>query len=306
MGEFANPRMAAAVSEAGALGMVSLIGLPTSMLSSWLEEVRKHTSGVFGANFLVPEAFVPDLMEVREPVAIASKLARVVEFFYRQPDPSLVELVHDGGALAFWQVGSKEEAVAAVDAGCDAVVAQGIEAGGHVRGRIGLLALLSQVLDSVDVPVIAAGGIGTGRTMAAALAAGAAAVRVGTRFAAAEEAGAHPVYAKALIHAEAEDTVFTEAFSEGWPNAPHRVLRSCLEAAQAFKGEIVGQRTLVSVETVTIRRFMPRLVTKQTTGTIEAMSLWAGESVGGVRAVQPAASIVHELASEAEKLLRQW
>lgn len=307
MGDIANPRLAAAASEAGALGMVSVIGFPTSTVFGVLEDIRKHTSGVFGANFLIPELFHPDLEEIHEQVAAASKLAKVVEFFYHQPDTSLVELVHRGGALAFWQVGSREEAVAAVDAGCDMIVAQGIEAGGHVRGRIGLLALLSQVLDSVDVPVIAAGGIGTGRAMAAALAAGASAVRVGTRFVAAEESGAHPVYARKLIDAEAEDTIFTEAFSVGWPNAPHRVLRSSVKAAEASKDDIVGQRFTPSTgETVTIRRFEPRAVTKDTKGAIEAMSLWAGESVGGVKKVQPASTIVHELADEAEKLLRQW
>src|SRR2546422_537644 len=135
---------------------------------------------------------------------------------------------------------SKEEAQAAVDSGCDLVIAQGIEAGGHIRGKIGLIALLDRVLSSIDVPVIAAGGISSGRAMAAALAAGASAVRVGTRFAASEEAGPHPVYAKAMINAEAQDTVFTEEFSTGWPNAPHRVIRASLEAAKAFQGDEVG------------------------------------------------------------------
>src|SRR2546426_755377 len=109
-----------------------------------------------------------------------------------QPDAELVEIAHAGGALVSWQLGSAAEATAAERAGCDLIVAQGTEAGGHVRGKIGLLALLGEVLPSVKVPVVAAGGIGTGRAMAAALAAGASAVRVGTRFVAAEEAGTHP------------------------------------------------------------------------------------------------------------------
>src|SRR5207249_11220110 len=119
----------------------------------------------FGANFLIPEAFVSDLDEIREQVETASKLVKVVEFFYRQPDPSLVDLVDEGGALASWQVGSNEEAVAAAEAGCDIIVAQGVEAGGHVRGKGGLLTLLSQAVVSVKVPVIAAGGIGSGPSL---------------------------------------------------------------------------------------------------------------------------------------------
>src|SRR5207248_5682729 len=107
-------------------------------------------------------------------------------------------IVHAGKALAAWQVGSLEEAQAAVDAGCDFIVAQGVEAGGHVRGRISLLPLLDEVLPVVGIPVVAAGGIGTARAMAAALAAGASAVRVGTRFVAAVESEAHPHYKEAL------------------------------------------------------------------------------------------------------------
>src|SRR5207245_1761511 len=162
-----------------------------------------------------------------------------VEFFYE--DPELVEIAHAGGALVSWQTGSGPEAVAAERAGCDLIVAQGTEAGGHVRREIGLLALLGEVLPSIKVPVVAAGGIGTGRAMAAALAAGASAVRVGTRFVAAEEAGTHPAYVEKLIAAEAKDTILTEAFSENWPNAPHRVLRSCVEAVERFQGEFVGE-----------------------------------------------------------------
>src|SRR5205807_1797007 len=102
--------------------------------------------------------------------------------------PALATAVAEAGGLGMVSgIGA-----AAERAGCDLIVAQGTEAGGHVRGKIGLLALLGEVLPSVKVPVVAAGGIGTGRAMAAALAAGASAVRVGTRFVASEEAGALP------------------------------------------------------------------------------------------------------------------
>ncbi len=307
MAALANPELAAAVSEAGALGMVSVGGFPAEKISQELQMVRKRTSHPFGANFLIPEIAYKDLADAHESVKAAAKLARLVEFFYREPDSSLVKIVHSEGALACWQVGSKEEAAAAVDVGCDLVIAQGIEAGGHIRGRIGLIALLDQVLSMTDVPVIAAGGMSSGRAMAAALAAGASAVRVGTSFAAAEEAGAHPVYQKALVKSEAQDTVFTEAFSEGWPNAPHRVIRSSMEAAQAFQGDEVGQRYLRAQDQwVPVRRLQPIAVTKEVKGNIEAMPHWAGEGVGSIKSILPAAKIVHQLADEAEKLLRRW
>ncbi len=157
------------------------------------------------------------------------------------------------------------------------------------------------------MPVLAAGGIGTARAMAAVLAAGADGVRVGTRFMAAEEAETHPDYVKALVAAEAKDTVYTEAFSIGWPDAPHRCLRSCVEAARAFQGEFVGEgRNNMTGEQFSIRRFQVGVMDKSVTGAIEAMPPWAGESVDAVKRVQPAAEIVHELADGAEKLLKRW
>ncbi len=301
----ATPRLAAAVANAGGLGMVSVYGddYTPDVVARVLDNARKQTTGAIGANFLMPGV---DPALVEESVAAAARHARVVDFFWGEPDPGLVKIVHAAGALACWQVGSREEAVAAADAGCDFIIAQCIEAGGHVRGRIGVLALLDEVLAAVDVPVLAGGGIGTGRAVAAVLAAGAAGVRVGTRFLAAAEAGTHPTYVQALIAAEAKDTIYTEAFSVGWP-APHRVLRSCIEAAEAYQGEVVGEYVDVNTgKRSPIRRFQPLGIHTGVTGAIEAMPHWAGESVDGVKAVQPAAEIVRELADEAERLLRRW
>ena len=207
--------------------------------------------------------------------------------------------------MAGWQVGSTDEARAAVDAGCDFVIAEGIEAGGHVRGELPLLLLLDEVLNLVEQPVVAAGGIATARAMAAALAAGASAVRVGTRFVASTESGAHPRYVALLLRARATDTALTTTFSTGWPDAPHRVLRSCVEAAQAFRGDIVGEQHLDS-STTPIPRFAPPPPGGITTGEIDAMALYAGQSVGMVGDVKPAAAIVAELADGAERLLRRW
>jgi nitronate monooxygenase len=179
-GGVASPELAVAVAGAGALGMVGMMG-PADDVAAVLDALIKQTSGTVGMNFLVP--FL-DLATVE----VAASRVRVVEFFYADPDAGLVRRVHDGGALAAWQVGSVTEARSAADAGCDFIVVQGTEAGGHVRGRVALLPLLDAVLDVVDVPVVAAGGIGTARVMAAVLAAGASGVRVGTRFVATLEA----------------------------------------------------------------------------------------------------------------------
>ena len=295
MGQVATPVLAGAVADAGALGMV----VPCEDTAAMLDQLAEQTSGMFGINFLVP------FLDLGAVEAAASR-ARVVEFFYGDPDAVLVGRVHEGGALAAWQVGSADEGCAAADAGCDLVVAQGTEAGGHVRGELPLLILLDEMLDRVDVPVLGSGGIGTARAVAATLAAGAAGVRVGTRFVASAESGAHPGYIDALVRANATDTVLTTAFSVGWADAPHRVLRSCVEAADAFQGDVVGEARPSEGSVFPIPRFAPPPPSRTTTGAIEAMALYAGQSVGAVQRALPAAAIVAELVEGAERLLRSW
>jgi NAD(P)H-dependent flavin oxidoreductase YrpB (nitropropane dioxygenase family) len=270
--------------------MIAAVNLPAPALAAILDEAARSTSGPLGVNFLMP--FLD-----RECLEAAASRVRVVDFFYADPDPDLVEIAHAAGALACWQVGSVAEARAAVDAGCDLVVAQGVEAGGHVRGNVGLLPLLSEVVEAIDVPVVAAGGIATAAAAARALAAGAAGVRAGTRFIAAAESPAHPAYIDAVLRAGPEDTVLTEAFSVMWPGAPHRVLRSCVEAAESFVGDVVGQLRMGEA-TMPIPRLSVLCPTRDTTGAIEAMALYAGQSVGDVREVRPAAQMVRELAPE--------
>jgi nitronate monooxygenase len=283
-GPIGTPALAAAVSEAGGLGMIPN---PASAdeVREQMRSARALTPRPIGIGFLVP--FVD-----REAVAAAAEGAQLVEFFYGDPDRELIGLAKADGALAGWQVGSAAEARSAQEAGCDVVVAQGTEAGGHVRGREPLDAVLAGTLEDVDVPVIAAGGIGTAERAAELLAAGAAAVRVGTRFVAAEESDAHPEYVERLIAASSQDTVLGQSFATGWPDAPHRVLRDAVEAAEKLEtpnAGIVGERE--------IPRFAALPPTRDARGEIAAMALYAGESVDAVTRVAPAAEIVAELAA---------
>jgi NAD(P)H-dependent flavin oxidoreductase YrpB (nitropropane dioxygenase family) len=294
----ARLELAAAVTGAGALGMLGGVMQAAPALVEELEAVRAQTAGPVGVNFLMP--FLD-----RDAVEAVAGKARVVEFFYGDPDAALVQTVRASGGLAAWQVGSGEEAKAAEDVGCDFVIAQGVEAGGHVRGTTALLPLLDEVLDSVDVPVVAAGGIGTERGMAGAIAAGADAVRVGTRFLAADECDVHAHWADALIEAGPGDTVLTETFSAMWPNAPHRVLRSCVEAVEGLDDEIVGEIDHGG-ERMSVPRLAPPSPGRTATGRVDAMALYAGQSVGAVQRLQPAAAIVRDLSIGAERLLRRW
>ena len=281
-GPVGTPELAAAVSEAGGLGMI-----PNPSSAGEVEELvaraRVLTSEAIGVGFLIP--FVS-----RDAVAEAGRRADVVEFFYGDPDEALIELARQRGAVVGWQAGSAAEAGQAADAGCGYVVAQGTEAGGHVRGTQQLDEVLAETLALVDVPVIASGGIGSAARAEQLLNAGAAAVRCGTRFVAAAEGDAHPAYVQALIAAGADDTVLTEAFSIGWPDAPHRVLRSSLDAASAFTGEVVA-----TVGTRSLPPFAPVPPTSATQGTVTAMPMYAGTSVDHVHNPMPAAAILTEL-----------
>ena len=280
MGGLTSPDLAIAVSRAGGLGMLSgAIG--NEILVSQLDVVPGGSA--VGVNFLVP--FLD-----RAALDAASARSPYVEFFWGFPDAALVAVAHAGGALAGWQVGSVEEARAARDVGCDLVVAQGLEAGGHVRGTTGLLVLIDEVRAVIEGPLVAAGGIGTGTAMAAVLVAGADAVRVGTRFVAAIETDAHPVYVDRLIESSADDTVVTTAFGDGWPDAPHRVLRSAIDI-----GESLGAA----------QSWSPDWPTTSYAGAAEARALYAGQSVGAVHTRQRAAQIVAELIEGAEQALAQ-
>ena len=297
MGSILSPELAAAVSNAGGLGQLTLTGNVDDARRR-LDRLAPLTSKPFGINQLIPYLD-------RGVLDLAAHRARVIDFFWGDPDPILVRVAHDAGALASWQIGSTSEAVAAEAAGCDFIIAQGIEAGGHIRGTLGLLPLLSSVLDSVSIPVLAAGGIGNGRSIAGVLAAGAAGVRMGTRFVAAAESNAHPDYVKALIAARAEDSVRTNRFHVqcGLCPSTHGVLRQAIEAADAFQGEYVAEIEFEG-EHEKIARFRGIPPFKGFHGHIDAMACYAGQSVGDVKRVQPAAEIVNELVRDAEKLLQ--
>ena len=294
MGSILSPELAAAVSNAGALGQITFAGIEAADAEHRLNKLLSLTSKPFGVNLLIPYLD-------RDILKMSAGKARVIDFFWGDPDPELVKIAHEAGSLCSWQVGSVVEAMAAEKAGCDFIIAQGVEAGGHIRGTLGLIPLLTQVLDKVAVPVLGAGGIGSGRAMAAVLGAGAAGVRMGTRFIAAQESNAHPDYVRAIISAQAEDSVRTNRFEVECPLCPstHGVLRSALDAAEAFDGSYVAE---YNGEPVAKFRGTPPY--KGFSGNIGAMALYAGQSVGEVRGVQPAAEIIDEVAGTAEKLLR--
>ena len=284
----ARPQLAAAVAAAGGHGMLAAVAMPGDVLRDRLVTLNAATRA-YGVNFIVP-LLTADALET------AADNAPLIELYMGPADDAaLVERARRGGALVCRQIVSAEEARAAEATGCDVIVARGIEAGGRTTGGIGLLPLLDGVLDAVDIPVVAAGGIATPRGVAAVLAAGAAAARVGTRFLVADEAATHPVHADAVLSAGDDDTTLTEAFSVGAPRMAHRVLVSALAAADALDAEHAAEMTVNGVR-AQVPRFSAHNPCDDATGHVEAMALYAGQGAGAVRRREPARAIVADLA----------
>jgi nitronate monooxygenase len=297
IGPAAVPRLAAAVSNAGALGMVALTW--AADVADVIGQTAARTSQPFGGNLVLEWD-----QHRRLDQALEAGL-RIVSLTWGDPAP-YVEAIHKAGALVLHTVGSAEEARRAVGSGVDVIVAQGWEAGGHVWGGIATLPLVPVVVDAVaPVPVIAAGGIGDARGVAAVLALGAQAAWLGTRFLLAEEAPVHEDYRRRLIAAAETDAQwYADLFGVGWPDAPHRAIRN--STAQAWEaagrpgpggrpGE--GEEVARHPQGGPIVRYSSALPLEDTTGDIEALSLWAGQSVALARRLQPASEIVAELTS---------
>jgi nitronate monooxygenase len=298
MGTVSSPLLAVAVAEAGGIGSINTLGVARGILRQRVDRMREQTDGVLAVSFLT------DTIDAEAVADVASRV-QIVDFFWCDPRPELVDLAHRGGALVNWQVGSVAEARAAVEAGADMVSAQGVEAGGHCRGDSPLLPLLCQVLDAVEVPVLAAGGIADARGVAAALAAGASGVRMGTRFIATKESAAHPDYVAAVLSAGANSTRLTDAFNdcplcEVSPRA--RVLVSAIDAVEELDVDVVATMKGAGGETPVRRRsWLPP--TRDIGGHVEAMAMYAGESAALVDTVVPAAQLVRSLADGAEARL---
>jgi nitronate monooxygenase len=300
------PALAAAVSEAGGLGMLQLSWLEAGEAREAVRKTRRRTRRAFGVNLVLEWP-----QEERLELALEEGV-RIVSFFWGDP-AAYAARVHEHDGLVLCTVAGAEEARRVVAAGADVVVAQGWEAGGHVWGEVTTLALVPRVVDAVDpVPVVAAGGIADGRGFAAALALGAAGVWVGTRFVASEEAELHPDYKERVLRAAETDTFWSSVFDVGWPDAPHRTLRNSTIRSWEAAGRPEPGRRPGEGETVAVRedgsgvvRYAVSDPAPGMTGELEALALYAGQGAGLVREILPAAEIVRTMAAEAEHSLER-
>jgi nitronate monooxygenase len=291
----ADPRLPAAVSTAGGLGSLGLAWSDDA--GDVVRETAALTDRPFAGNFVLTSD-----QRGRVDQALSAGL-RIVSLIWGDPD-SYVDVVHDAGGLVMHTVGSAEEARRAAGCGVDIIVAQGWEAGGHVWSGVATLPLVPAVVDAVaPIPVIAAGGIGDARGVAAVLALGAQAALLGTRFLLADEMPIHEEYRRRLIAATETDAEwYPDLYDVGWPDSPHRAIHNSTAemwqaagqpplASRPREGEVIAH--FASGDP--ILRYSPAPPMVGTTGEIEALSLWAGQSVALANRRQPAAEIVAEL-----------
>jgi nitronate monooxygenase len=304
VGSASTPELAAAVSNAGGLGMLALTWTPPASVRERIRAARALTARAFGVDLVLE-------WDQHERVrACVEESVAVVSTFWGDPGP-YVDPIHAGGALHVHTVGSAEEARRAVEAGVDVIVAQGWEAGGRVWGQVATLPLVPAVVDAVrPVPVIAAGGVADGRGLAAVLVLGADAAWVGTRFLLAQQASVHDEWRRCIRDASETSTWYGTVFGRGWPGAPHRTLRnSTLEvwqragrpAAPGRPGE--GDVVAYAPDGARLYRYGPDPPVGGATGDVEALAMYAGQSAGIVEQVRPAAAIVDELVTGAADAL---
>ena len=306
IGSATCPALVAAVSNAGGLGMLSVTWRDVATIRRMIREIHQLTDRPFGINLVLhwpPDEKLKTCLEEGVPV---------ISFFWGDPTP-YIPLIHAAGALVMQTVASALEARRVRDAGVDILVAQGLEAGGHVWGQVATLPLVPRVVDAVaPAPVVAAGGIADGRGLAAALALGAAGVWMGTRFVASEEAEAHALYKEKVLQTEETETVYSSVFDGGWPDAPHRTLRnstltqweaagSAASGARPNEGEVIAG----TADGSPLLRYSTSFPGPGMTGEVEALALYAGQSVGLISRLQSAQDIVRSVADEAIRTIAQ-
>ena len=281
--------LAAAVSNAGGLGIISAMNAPGEYLRKEIRACREMTDRPFGVNVMLMSPHAPEVAKVilEEKVPVVTTGAGLPGVYMKEWVPAGIKVVPVVPSVAIAKRVARE--------GATAVIAEGCESGGHV-GELTTMALVPQVVDAVDVPVLAAGGIADGRGIAAAFMLGARGVQVGTRFLCANECQVHPNYKKKILAARDIDTVVTGKRL----GHPVRCLKNPF--ARAF-GQMEYDSTITNEE---IEAFGAGSLRKAAVeGDMENGSIMSGQIAALVKEEQPAAQIIREMFAQAEQLLAE-
>ncbi len=312
MGFIALPQLVAAVSKAGGIGVIGVAPENAQGMARMIREVRSHTGSIFGVD-LIHETSGFGAFTTDEHVDVcAAERVPLVVFYWNPPPHRWVDTLRRAGCHVWMQTGVVDHAKQAVDAGVEALVAQGLEAGGHVKSEAPMLRNLERVRNAVppSILVLASGGICTGRSVVDALSHGADGVWVGTSLVASIEANAHAEYKRRLVQATATDTTITTMFGPDWPDQPMRVPRNRVVCEWAGREKaipnppplpaVIGHTKLTPYSApegvdYPMPTFAAILTTPDTTGDFEEMCLPAGEGVTMITRIRPAAEIVEEM-----------
>lgn len=306
MGGVSRSELVAAVAQAGGYGILGMVRESPELIAQEIDAVRARTDRSFAVN-LIPAATEPALLDAE--LAVCFERAVPAMCFFWDVVAGAVARAKAAGCLVLHQVGSLAAARDAEAAGADVLIVQGVEAGGHVHGTVAALILVEQVARAVSVPVIASGGFATGASLVAAMALGAQGIHCGTAFLATAESFAHDDHKARVLAASAEDTVYTDVFALNWPpNSPVRVIRNSLTNAlghnlmghhpDRLPREVIGHdagRPLLKYSTDSPLR--------TTSGDLEAMSTFAGQSAALIETLPSAAGRIAAILSEAQVAL---
>ena len=291
--------LASAVAEKGALGGLPLTWHAPDEAFKDVKNVQMVTKGAFFANYVLNF----------EAVSLDRTLdagVKIVQFSWGIPNQKISNKVKGADVLMGVQVTSEASAQAALDAGADYLVCQGMEAGGHVHASRPLVEALQRVLSVAgDVPVVASGGIASGKDMAKYLNLGAAAVVMGSRFVATLESNAHQDYKEALVKANSDDTVFTSCMNKGWTNATHRIIRNQTfenwEAAGCPKiGSRPGENDVVAyyARGSKVSRYSITPPTRSLSGEVTETAMYAGKGVDNIVDIPSVSEVIDRIWKE--------
>ena len=301
-----SPALTAAVAEAGAFGMLGVGWHALDDIRQAVRETRERTKRPFGANLVLWEP------QHERLAVLLDEQVPLVSIFWGDAAP-YIPAIHAAGALAAVTVGSADEAYRAAQAGADLVVAQGWEAGGHVWGRVATLPLVPAVVDAVaPLPVVAAGGVGDGRGLAAVLVLGGAGIWIGSRFIASCESEFQALYKQRIVEAAETEPLHGDVFDAEWKEAPHRVLVNSTVQGWLDAGSPSGQSRPGAGEVIAwtpdgdgIERYSIMEPAAELRGDTEALAMYAGQSAGVIRSVQPVQEIVTSIVETAERSLER-
>lgn len=298
MGGIAGSELAACVSNMGGLGVLAQYKNDPETIKYSICETRGKTAHYFGVN-LIPEITSERIFERQIDAVIDSGVDKLAIILYGQPSENVARKIKQNNIPLIIQVGTTSDAKKAHSIGADAVVLQGIEAGGHLLGSLRTKDLLLEVSKmNLEIPLLVSGGISKGSDYIYYRELGASGCMCGTIFAASLESNAHQIYKELIVTSNAKNTVISDVFHIGWPGKRHRVIRN--ETVDMGKDQpitFIAESNLFGRK-YPIPKFSAAAPLQQTSGLVTLMALYCGESCEGVTRIESVKEIIDRFASE--------